>query len=89
MVQRGVGVAHLGAEGPGTESQQDRETDDNRRVAEPKEEADRHRTLPFRHELARGVVDRRDVVRVKGVAHAQEYASTPVPTPNAPLVPRL
>ena len=49
----------------------DREQEDDRRVAEREEEADAQRPLAVAHQLARGVVDRADVVGVEGVAHAE------------------
>ena len=48
-----------------------RREDDDGRMAERKEQARRHRTLPILHQLSRDVVDRRDVVRVDGVSQAE------------------
>ena len=50
---------------------QDRQRDDDRRVAEREEEPDGDRALAVLHELARGVVDGGDVVRVDRVAQAE------------------
>ena len=61
--------------GPGERADADREQEgepeDDRRVAEREPEADAQRPLALGHQLARRVVDRRDVVGVEGVAHAE------------------
>ena len=49
----------------------DRQEDHDRRVAERKEEADADRALALLHELARDVVDRRDMIGVDRVAQAE------------------
>ena len=59
------------------EREQQREHEDHRRVPEREEEADAERPLALLHELARGVVDGRDVVGVEGVAHAQRVGREP------------
>ncbi len=49
------------------------------RVAEGEPEADRDRALAVRHELAGGVVDGGDVVRVEGVPHTEGVRGQPQP----------
>jgi len=55
------------------------EREDDRRVPEREPEADAQRPLTLRHQLARGVVDRRDVVGVERVAQAQRVCRDPEP----------
>ena len=51
--------------------------EDDRRVAEREEEADAERPLAFVHQLARRVVDRRDVVGIEGVAESERVGGDP------------
>src|SRR5262249_22962404 len=81
-VQAGVLVADLGAHRADAEVQQHGEHEDHRGVTEGEEEADRQRPLALAHQLARGVVDRRDVVGVEGVPHAQGVGQDPGAEPE-------
>ena len=71
LVQRRAVVRDLAAERPDAEREQEREHEDDRRVPEREEEADAQRPLALGHQLARRVVDRRDVVGVEGVAQPE------------------
>ena len=71
VVQRRRVVRHLPAQRAEPERAQQGQGEHDARVPEREEEADAQRPPALGHELARGVVDRRDVVGVEGVTHAQ------------------
>ena len=54
-----------------------RECEYHRRMAQGEEEPDRKRSLPVAHQLAGGVVDRRDMVGVKCVPQPQGVGGQP------------
>ena len=66
-VQRRAVVLDLAGERLDAEREQQREREHDRGVAEREPEADGQRPLAVGHQLAGGVVDRRDVVGVEGV----------------------
>ena len=68
-VERRSSTAPLRPRDP--EREQQREREDDRGVPEREEEADAERPLAVGHQLARRVVDRRDVVGVEGVAQPE------------------
>ncbi|HUA95839.1 MAG TPA: hypothetical protein VMB82_09960 [Acidimicrobiales bacterium] len=71
VVQPRACALHLLAQRPDAEVEQHCQDEDDAGVAEREEEPDAHRSLPLGHELPGRVVDGRDVVGVKGVAHAE------------------
>ena len=58
---------HAVLQGQGSPGERDRTQQDNRRVAQRKQEANCNRPLPFLHELAGYVIDGRNVVRIHGM----------------------
>ena len=84
-----VVVLHLAVERLDADREQEREHEHDRRVPEREEEADAQRPLAFGHQLARGVVDRRDVVGVEGVAHAERVGGHAGPDRERPRAPEV
>ena len=70
-VQRRAVVLRLAGQRRHAEREEQRKHEDDRRVPEREEEADAQRPLALAHELARRVVDRRDVIGVERVAQPQ------------------
>ena len=70
-------------DGPGQrldpDGEEQGEDEDDGRVAQREEEPDAQRPLALAHELARRVVDRRDVVGVEGVAQPERVGREPDP----------
>jgi hypothetical protein len=58
------------------QAERDRDEEDNRRVPEREKESDADRFASALEQLASGVVDRRDVVRVEGVTQAERVRQT-------------
>jgi hypothetical protein len=71
LVQRGAVVGDRAAEALDADGEQRGEREDDRGVPEREEAPDAQRPLAVDHELARGVVDRADVIGVKGVTHPE------------------
>ena len=72
-------VRDLAAEAAHADGDEHAEREDDRGVPEREEEPDAERPLALAHELARGVVDRGDVVGVEGVAQPQRVGRDPHP----------
>src|SRR4029453_2046683 len=70
-LQQRRGIFDLPGQGTYAECQQANQSENDRRVAEGEPEAHRDRPLSFGHEFPRGVVDRGNVISVKGVPHAE------------------
>src|SRR5215217_2891540 len=64
-------AGEVGLDRGGRDGEPDRQRKDDRRVAEREEEPHAQRALALLAKLARGVVDRGDVVRVEGVPQAE------------------
>ena len=71
LVQPRAVVLHRSVQRPDPEVQQDGEHEDDARVAQREEVADAQRTVAVLDQLAGGVIDSRDVVRVEGVPHPE------------------
>jgi hypothetical protein len=71
LVQRGVAVLDLADDRAHAQAQQHTHRENDRRVPEAEPEPDGQRPPALLHQLAGGVVDRRDVVDVERVPHTQ------------------
>jgi hypothetical protein len=71
LLQRRVLVRHLAGQRLDADRQQQAQPEDDAGVSEGEPEADTQRPLVLGDQLAGGVVDGRDVVRVEGVPHPQ------------------
>ena len=88
-LQRRAVVLHLAGQRADPDGEEQREREDHGRVPEGEEEPDAERPLAVVHELARRVVDGRDVVCVERVAQPEGVGRSPTPAVKAPPAPRL
>jgi hypothetical protein len=82
LVQQGSVVGHLAGQALDPPREQRSQHEHDRRVAQREEESDAERPLTVAHQLAGRVVDRGDVVGVKGVPHAERVRRDPDPEPE-------
>jgi hypothetical protein len=81
-----VVVGHRAVDGLLGDDDPNADHDDDRRVPEREPEAEAQRSLALVHQLAGGVVDRRDVVGVKRVAQPERIGQPRDPDPEALVV---
>jgi hypothetical protein len=81
-LESGLVLAQLGGQGADAECEQRHHDEDDRAVAEAEPEPDAERTSALTHELARHVVDGRDVIGVEGVPHAERVCRDTQPYPH-------
>ena len=81
-MQRRAAVLHRAGERPQADREQEREHEHDGRVTEREEEADAERTPAVGQQLARRVVDRRDVVGVERVTEAERVGRDSEPEPE-------
>ena len=82
LMQGRAAVVDRAAQPPDPDREQAVEREDDRGVPEREEEADRERALAVGHQLARGVVDRADVIGVEGVAQPERVGGDPHSEPE-------
>ena len=86
LLKAGVAVGDRAVDGLLREHDPDADRDHDCRVAEREEEADAERPLSLVHQLAGGVVDRRDVVSIEGVAQSERVRQARDADPEALVV---
>ena len=89
LAERRVRILHGPVERTHADRDQERKNEHDRRVSERKPETDAQRPLARSHQLARGVVDRGDVIRIERVSQPQRVRGDPNPERQHPRLARV